>query len=57
MSDQMSAEDVIAIQEIATLRIHIERAINKVKNFLMFEGVIPVRQFGVPYLPVYKSTF
>ncbi|CAH3171376.1 unnamed protein product, partial [Porites lobata] len=34
MSDQMSAEDVIATQEIASLRIHVERAINKVKNFL-----------------------
>ena len=27
MSDQMSAEDVIATQEIAGLRIHVERAI------------------------------
>lgn len=33
MSDQMSAEDVIATQEIASLRIHVERAINKVKKF------------------------
>ena len=33
MSDQMSAEYVIAIQEISSLRIHVERAINKVKNF------------------------
>jgi len=30
---------VIATQEIASLRIHVERAINKVKNFLIFEGV------------------
>ena len=29
MSDQMSAEDVIATQEIASLRIHVERAITK----------------------------
>lgn len=47
MSDQMSAEDVIATQEIASLRIHVERAINKVKNFLIFDGVIPLSQFGV----------
>ena len=47
MSDQMSAEDVIATQEIASLRIHVERAINKVKNFLIFEGVIPLSLFGV----------
>ena len=33
MSDQMLAEDVIATQEIASLRIHLERAIKKVKNF------------------------
>ena len=47
MSDQMSAEDVVATQEIASLRIHVERAINKVKNFLIFDGVIPLSQFGV----------
>lgn len=47
MSDQMPAEDVIATQEIASLRIHVERAINKVKNFLIFEGVIPLSLFGV----------
>ena len=47
MSDQMSAEDVIATQEIASLRIHVERAINKVKNFLIFDGVIPLSLFGV----------
>lgn len=47
MSDQMPAEDVIATQEIASLRIHVERAINKVKNFLVFEGVILWSQFGV----------
>jgi len=38
---------VIATQEIASLRIHVERAINKVKNFLIFEGVIPLSLFGV----------
>ena len=46
MSDQMSAEDVIATQEIASLRIHVERAINKVKNFHIFDGVIPLTHFG-----------
>ena len=45
MSDQMPAEDVIKTQEIASLRIHVERAINKIKNFLIFEGVIPISQF------------
>ena len=47
MSDQMSAEDVIKKQEIASLRIHLERAMNKIKNFSIFEGVIPLSQFGV----------
>ena len=47
MSDQMSAEDVVATQEIASLRIHIEKAINKVKNFKIFHGVIPLIQLEV----------
>ena len=41
MSDQMSPEDVIKTQHTASLRIQVERAIKKVKNFLIFEGVIP----------------
>ena len=47
MSDQMSAEDVIATREIASLRIHVERDINKVKNFRIFDGVIPLSLFGI----------
>lgn len=47
MSDQMPAEDVIKTQEIASLRIHVERAINKIKNFLIFEGVVPISQFCI----------
>ena len=47
MADQMPAEDVVKTQEIASLRIHVERAINKIKNFLIFEGVIPFSQFGI----------
>ena len=46
MADQMSAEDVIATQKIASLRIHIERAINKIKNFQIFDGVVPLSQLG-----------
>lgn len=33
ISDQMTPEDVIKTQDIASLRIYRERAINKVKNF------------------------
>ena len=47
ISDQMTPEDVIKTQDIASLRIYRERAINKVKNFLIFEGVIPLSQFGI----------
>ena len=38
---QMSAEDVIRTQQIASLRIHVERAINKTKNFRIWNGVVP----------------
>ena len=44
---QMSAEDVVRTQEIASLRIHVERAINKIKNFQIWGKVIPLHQFGV----------
>lgn len=47
MYDQMLAEDVIATQEIASLRIYVERAINKVKNFQIFDRVIPFSLFRV----------
>ena len=47
MSDQMSAEYVVKTQDIVSLRIHVERATNKVKNFSIFEGVIPLSQFGI----------
>ena len=44
---QMSAEDVVRTQQIAGLRIHIERAINKIKNFLIWKGEIPLSLFSV----------
>ena len=43
---QMSAEDVIRTQQIASVRIHVERAINKIKNFRIWEGVLPLSFFG-----------
>ena len=46
-SNQMPAQDVIRTQEIASLRIHVERAINKIKNFHIWDGVVPLHQFGV----------
>lgn len=46
-SDQMTAEDVVATQEIASLCIHVERAINKIKNFHIWDGVVPLHQIGL----------
>ena len=46
-SSQMPAEDVVKTQEIASLRIHVERAINKIKNFHIWDGVIPLHQLGI----------
>ena len=46
-SAQMPANDVVRSQEIASLRIHVERAINKIKNFHIWDGVVPLHQFGV----------
>ena len=41
-SAQMPASDVVKTQEIASLRIHVERAIDKIKNFRIWESVIPL---------------
>ena len=46
-SSQMSAKDVVKTQEIASLRIHVERAINKIKNFHVWDSVIPLSQVGI----------
>ena len=45
-SAQMPAKDVVKTQEIASLRIHVERAINKIKNFHIWDGVVPLSLFG-----------
>ena len=36
------SEEVIAIQSIARLRIHVERAIRRVWEYHVFDGVIPI---------------
>lgn len=38
----MPARDVVKTQESASLRIHVERAINKIKNFLIWDSVVPL---------------
>ena len=44
-SAQMPTEDVILTQEIASLCIHVERAVNKIKTFHIWDGVVPLHQF------------
>ena len=44
---QMSPEDVVKTQTVASLRVHVERAINKVKNFHIWGNVLPLNLFGV----------
>lgn len=42
---QMSP-DVIKTQSIVSLRVHIERAISKIKNFRIWDGIVPLNLFG-----------
>ena len=46
-NQQMSPEDVIKTQQIASLRIHVERAISKIKNFHIWGRVVPINTFGI----------
>jgi len=46
-SNQMAPEEVVLTQEIASLRIHVERAINKIKNFHIWDSVVPLHQMGL----------
>ena len=44
---QISPEEVALTQTIACLCIHVERAINKLKNFHIWDSVVPFTLFGV----------
>ena len=46
MNSQMSAAEVAQTQQIASERIHVERAINKIKKFHLFDRVIPLSLAG-----------
>ena len=46
-SPQMPEEDVEKTPKIASLRKHVKRAINKVKSFHIWDGIVPLHQFGV----------
>lgn len=41
-ANQFSTDDVYRTQEIAQLRIHVERSIGRIKNFHVLEGVVPL---------------
>ena len=43
----MPPEDVVKTQVIAALRIHVERAINRIKNFHIWDRVVPLSLFPV----------
>ena len=42
----MSGEDVMITQGIAAERIHVERAISKIKSFHIFDQIIPLSLSG-----------
>jgi hypothetical protein len=42
----MSAADVATTQQIANKRIHVERAISKIKKFHIFDSPIPLTLAG-----------
>lgn len=39
---QFSTDEIVDTQEIATLRIHVERSIGRIKRFHIFDGVMPL---------------
>ena len=43
----MSPEKVFEIQSIASPCIHVERGINKIKNFHIWDSIVPFTMFGV----------
>ena len=40
-------QEVVETQSIASLRIHAERGINKIKNFHISDSIVPFTMFGV----------
>ena len=43
----MSPQEVVETQSIAFLRIHVERGINKIKNFHIWDSIVLFTMFGV----------
>lgn len=46
-SAQMPTVDVVRTQEIVFIRIYMEKAINKVKNFDIWDSMLPLSVFGI----------
>ena len=44
--DQLSEEETILTQQIARERIHVERMIQRLKSFHIFDSEIPISMFG-----------
>ena len=44
--DQLTTEETILSQQIAAERIHVERMIQRFKNFRIFDSSIPITMFG-----------
>ena len=44
---QISPQEVVETQSIAFLCIHVERGINKIKNFHISDSIVPFTMFGV----------
>ena len=44
--DQLSEEEVITSQQIANERIHVERMIQRLKCYYIFDRVIPLNMIG-----------
>ena len=45
-NSQMTAQDVIKTREIASVTLLVERAINKIKNFHLWDSVVPLSLLG-----------
>lgn len=45
-SGQFSKDEIAHTQEIARLRIHVERAIRRIKEYYIFDGVLPLSLCG-----------
>ena len=49
----MASEDVILTKKIAQLRVHVERAIGRVKNFHILQNVLPAAMWDTINQEIY----